>query len=42
MQNFSIPDSIPESIITASVLNAALATPANDFALKNQFSNITL
>lgn len=32
-QNFSIPDPIPESIIKASVLNAALQTPARAFPL---------
>jgi hypothetical protein len=31
MQNFSIPDPIPESMMVASALKAALATPASVF-----------
>lgn len=33
MQNFSIPDPTPESMITASILEAARTTPAKVFPL---------
>ena len=33
MQNFSIPEPTPESIITASILEAAQTTPASVFPL---------